>query len=38
MTTAPVIAGLAIGIGFVVLFAVMFNAAETCREILLTFQ
>jgi len=28
MTTAPVIAGLAIGIGFVVLFAVMFNAAE----------
>jgi hypothetical protein len=29
MTTAPVIAGLAAGIGFVVLFAVMFNAVET---------
>jgi hypothetical protein len=29
MTTAPVIAGLAAGIGFVVLFAVMFNIVET---------
>jgi hypothetical protein len=29
MTTAPVIAGLAAGIGFVVLFAVMFSAVET---------
>jgi hypothetical protein len=29
MTTAPVIAGLAAGIAFVVLFASMFNSVET---------